>query len=381
MSLKDIEKLKEKVDKDPNSKLFVPLAEEYKKEGMLDEAIAVLLKGVEKQPGYMSARVSLGKIYVEKEMLKEAQAEFEQVIRSIPDNLYAHKKLADIYRATGDAPQAISAYKTVLKLNAMDEEALISLSELEGIDLQKASTPKPAEQQAAEPVLMSSESAAAAEEEPAPAVGFVPDSGVSAQPIKDEDLAAFQSAIFGAEAEDLSSSPDDLLAPPGEAYEAATELTDTEMTVTGNAGTEDVEAEAADVFELDDLPDDDFGQVLMTEEIPAEAFTLEQTIHEQPPRQQAGPAETKAAAVTAAASNDTLTDADRQISEGNYSGALKIYRALLAANPDDHHILQRVEELRQFLKMIGKDKEDLIDQLNSFMEGIEKRRDEFHRNT
>jgi tetratricopeptide (TPR) repeat protein len=128
MSLKDIEKLKEKLEKDPNSKLFVPLSEEYKKEGKLDEAINVLLSGIEKQPGYMSARVALGKIYLEKEMPKEAQAEFEQVIKAIPDNLYAHKKLADIYRATGDIEQAVRSYKTVLKLNAMDEDALIGLS-------------------------------------------------------------------------------------------------------------------------------------------------------------------------------------------------------------------------------------------------------------
>ena len=75
MSLKDIEKLKERVDKDPNSKLFVPLAEEYKKEGMIEEAISVLLNGIERQPGYMSARVSLGKIYLEKGMMKEARSD------------------------------------------------------------------------------------------------------------------------------------------------------------------------------------------------------------------------------------------------------------------------------------------------------------------
>lgn len=393
MSLKDIEKLKEKVDKDPNSKLFVPLAEEYKKEGMLDEAIAVLLSGVEKQPGYMSARVSLGKIYAEKEMLKEAQAEFEQVIKSIPDNLYAHKKLADIYRATGDAERAIAAYRAVLKLNAMDEEALISLSELEGGDLPAASAAEPAARQAAD-ALSSPEIAEAAAEEAAPVVGFVEDTGVSAEPIREEELAAFQSAIFGAEADDLGASPDDLLAPHRDSYNTAAGLTDKEMTVTGNSGTEEsfeelaVEAEAeeeeeADVFELDDLQDDAFSQVLVSEEIPAESFTLEQTNYKQPDLPQAGPAEAKPAAapVTAAAADDNLAEADRHVSEGNYGGALKIYRSLLATNPDDRQILQRVEELRQFLKMIGRDKEELIDQLNSFMEGIEKRRDEFHRNT
>jgi len=372
MSLKDIEKLKEKVDKDPNSKLFVPLAEEYRKEGMLDEAIAVLLSGVEKQPGYMSARVSLGKIYVEKEMLKEAQAEFEQVIRSIPDNLYAHKKLADIYRTTGDTQQAIRSYKTVLRLNAMDEEALINLSELEGMEFQEAAGKPAAEQQPAEAVVPSHEAFEVAQEEPAPVVGFVEESGVSAEPIREEDLAAFQSAIFGADSADLDASPDDLLAPQTESYGAAAGLTGTEMAVTGNDETED-----ADVFVLDDLPEDALGQSLTAEETSGDVFILEQSTHEQTRHEEAKPVPAPATAASAS----TLADADRQVSDGNYGSALTIYRTLLEANPGDRQILQRVEELRQFLKMIGKDKEALIDQLNSFMEGIEKRRDEFHRNT
>ena len=45
MSVKEIEKLRERVDKDPNSKLFVPLAEEYRKEGRLDEAVAYSKRG------------------------------------------------------------------------------------------------------------------------------------------------------------------------------------------------------------------------------------------------------------------------------------------------------------------------------------------------
>lgn len=378
MSLKDIEKLKEKVDKDPNSKLFVPLAEEYRKEGMLDEAIAVLLSGIEKQPGYMSARVSLGKIYVEKEMLKEAQAEFEQVIKSIPDNLYAHKKLADIYRATGEIEQAIRSYKTVLKLNAMDEDALISLSDLEGMELEPSAAAKPdAEQQAAETTVMTEEPEETAGEEQAPVVGFVPESGSSAEPIRDEDLAAFQSAIFGAAGDDEGSSPADLIAPPVEPFAADAGLTAADSTVP------EVEEEDADVFQLDDdLPEDAFGQALAAEIPDEDIFTLEHTSHVQPSQAQPAPEPQKPApAVAAAASAGTLTDADIQVSEGNYSGALKIYRSLLEANPGDRQILQRVEELRQFLKMIGRDKDALIDQLNTFMQGIEKRRDEFHRNT
>jgi tetratricopeptide (TPR) repeat protein len=131
MALEEIERLKEKIDNDPNSKLFIPLAEEYKKAGMFDEAIDVLTKGLEKQPGYMSARVSLGKIYFERGMLEEAKVEFEKVISAIPDNLYAHKKLAEIYKDIGERDRAVKEFKTVLKLNPMDEWATMSLSDIE----------------------------------------------------------------------------------------------------------------------------------------------------------------------------------------------------------------------------------------------------------
>ncbi len=131
MALEDIEKLKEKVKKDPNSKLFVPLAEEYRKTGMLDEAISVLMTGITSQPGYASARVSLGKIYLEKKMAPAAKEEFEKVISAIPDNLFAHKKLAEIYRDSGEKERAIGEYRVVLKLNPFDDDAVSNLETLQ----------------------------------------------------------------------------------------------------------------------------------------------------------------------------------------------------------------------------------------------------------
>jgi hypothetical protein len=44
--MEEIEKLRMRVEKDPNSRLFLPLAEEYRKTGMLDEAISVILSGL-----------------------------------------------------------------------------------------------------------------------------------------------------------------------------------------------------------------------------------------------------------------------------------------------------------------------------------------------
>ena len=105
----ELEKLRQKVEKDPASRLFLPLAEEYRKAGKLDEAVTVLLSGLERHPGYTSARVAMGRIYLEKEMLAEAQAEFEKVVSVVPDNLFAHKKLAEIYKERDETePKAVN---------------------------------------------------------------------------------------------------------------------------------------------------------------------------------------------------------------------------------------------------------------------------------
>lgn len=146
MALNDIERLKERLERDPNSKLFVPLAEEYKKAGMVEEAINILLKGLERHPNYMSARVSLGKIYLEKGMLNEASQEFEKVVSAIPENLYAHKKLAEIYESLDKKNKAIEELRTVLRLNPIDEVAAKTLASLEErlIPSQEAKKPEEA---------------------------------------------------------------------------------------------------------------------------------------------------------------------------------------------------------------------------------------------
>jgi hypothetical protein len=58
--------------KDKNGRNFIPVAEDYIRKGLLDEAIDLLKEGVERYPGYLSARVSLGKAYLEKGLINEA---------------------------------------------------------------------------------------------------------------------------------------------------------------------------------------------------------------------------------------------------------------------------------------------------------------------
>ncbi|HDZ62797.1 MAG TPA: tetratricopeptide repeat protein [Nitrospirae bacterium] len=169
MTNEEIEKLKKKAEKDPRSKLFVPLAEAYKQRDMIDEAIEVLFKGIDDQPEYASARVALGKIYLDKEMLTEARDEFEKVIKLIPDNLLANKRLAYIYREQGEHNMAVEKYQIVLGLSPNDVESVEALESLksrsqtpvavdepgeDGLDdAEKASSEQPEKKKSAEPVV------------------------------------------------------------------------------------------------------------------------------------------------------------------------------------------------------------------------------------
>ena len=57
-----IEKLLKKLEKEPNPLLYLQLAEEYRKEGLYQEALKTCQDGLQRHPNYWSARVSMGRI-------------------------------------------------------------------------------------------------------------------------------------------------------------------------------------------------------------------------------------------------------------------------------------------------------------------------------
>jgi len=127
----EIAKLEERISKDPKSKLFVPLAEEYKKAGDMEKSIQVLMEGLKNNPGYVTARSFLGRLLFEKGDMAGAQKEFEEVAKSIPDNLMAQHKLGDLYVLQDRPADALKHYKTALSLNPGDEEMAAMISDIE----------------------------------------------------------------------------------------------------------------------------------------------------------------------------------------------------------------------------------------------------------
>ena len=377
MGIKDIEKLKEKFEKDLNSKLFLPLAEEYRKEGMLDEAIEVLQTGLDKHKAYTSARVLLGKIYLEKGMLDEARKEFENVIASVPDNLFAHKKLAEIYRDTGEAELAIKAFKSILRLNPMDEESLNSLRDLESV-----AAPRLADQ--GQTAVADAGAELKMPEETADVLTYneqiSEEISVEAADVQveqsEEDLNAFKESLFG------NKGPADEEIEVETVQEEAVVEPVQDLTfedVAEEVSQEDIPVAAVSAAEFEQgFSFDDVAEEVAPEEVSAEETTAAEVAEAAGIGDfMEGFAEIETAAPRPESAAEGLDAADRFVAEGNFSGAMGIYRKHLSSDPNNKVVLQRVDELRALLKLLGKDKEVLIAKLDAFLQGINKRRDEF----
>lgn len=93
-----IDELRGRVESDPASIAFAQLAEEYRRSGDFREAARICRAGLEQHPAYLSARVTLGRALLELQQYDEAQAEFEYVLLSAPDNLSALRSMAEIHQ-------------------------------------------------------------------------------------------------------------------------------------------------------------------------------------------------------------------------------------------------------------------------------------------
>jgi len=106
-----IRDLERRLDLDPGSRLFVSLAEEYRKVGRTRDALSALQKGLLAHPGYIAAQVALGRAYIEANLPTDAIATFTKVLVADPANLVAAKSLADIHLSRNDNLEALKKFK------------------------------------------------------------------------------------------------------------------------------------------------------------------------------------------------------------------------------------------------------------------------------
>jgi tetratricopeptide (TPR) repeat protein len=125
-----IEDLRRRVHRDPASIAFAQLAEECRRAGQHQESIDVCRAGLAIHPGYLSARVTLGRALIELDQLDEAQAALELVLKSAPENLAAIRGLAEIHHRRGSLPEALAQYRAALALARNDPDLQRTVVEL-----------------------------------------------------------------------------------------------------------------------------------------------------------------------------------------------------------------------------------------------------------
>ncbi len=316
----ELAKLTEKLAKDPKSKLFLPLAEEYLRLGMLDEAEMVLRDGLTTHPTFLSARVALGKVCLQKGAPVEAQAEFEAVIRLSPDNFWVQRRLARIYADTGQWQAALNCCSVVLGANPKDTE-MVQLR---------------AEMQARRPPEMA----------PAPAP---PVAGSAVEtPLA---VAATESPELDAAAQDafMASLMTDLESPPPIAVPSAAGDSSSIQAEPPGPTLPAAVVEAAAVIAGDDQED-------RSVTLPSDTGTLEEILAELGVRPAApGTPSIETIATPNAgdgAAAEILSESlgDLYVQQGFYQRGIEIYQKLLAQAPERESLVRKLDETRGWLQ-------------------------------
>jgi tetratricopeptide (TPR) repeat protein len=405
----EIEKLEARYRENPKGRNFAPLADAYRKAGLIDNAIELCQAGLQLHPDYVSGHIVHGRCLVDKKDDAGAEAVFRKVLDLDPENILALKVLAEIAERNDHFDQASEWLNRLLLADPMNGEAAEGLSRVRG---KAAAQPPPAaepvatmlmEPPADAPLLVEHEeleleSAAAGPggdtppSQPRLSIEYM--EGPFDAGLTDATTAAIERPEFDVERTSEPDQGSNVVVPPGEIetyetldlnqitpdaviadgieIEEPPELTpDVEVQVEGLARTQ---YEGSGMFRVDDHPQ---GSPPGSDDRPTTPVTdlplimpdeMEPTPWEAArPSRETEPLESPVARGTPAASppmrlpdddgaadTDALSQAEPVVTEtmaelylrqGHREDALQVYEALLARRPQDARLRRKVMEL------------------------------------
>jgi tetratricopeptide (TPR) repeat protein len=120
-------------EKDKSTPLFAPLAEAYRKMGLLKEAKEVCEEGLKHHPNFISGLVAYAKTLLDLEEYELATKALEKACGQNPDNILAQSLLAKCYLKAKKPKEALNSYKMVLFLAPNNTEAQKQVKKLESL--------------------------------------------------------------------------------------------------------------------------------------------------------------------------------------------------------------------------------------------------------
>jgi tetratricopeptide (TPR) repeat protein len=124
-----IDELRQKFHENPR-RYFAPLANEYRKAGDPEQAIAICRAHLAQQPGHMSGHVVYGQALYDAKRIEEARVVFEKALSLDPDNAIVLRQLGDIARQKGETSEAKHWYSRALDADPQDSEVAAYIAEL-----------------------------------------------------------------------------------------------------------------------------------------------------------------------------------------------------------------------------------------------------------
>jgi tetratricopeptide (TPR) repeat protein len=124
-----LDELRQKFHENPR-RYFAPLANEYRKAGDPEQAIAICRAHLAQQPGHMSGHVVYGQALYDAHRIDEARGVFEKALSLDPDNAIVLRQLGDIARQKGETAEARHWYARALDADPQDHQTAAYIAEL-----------------------------------------------------------------------------------------------------------------------------------------------------------------------------------------------------------------------------------------------------------
>ena len=143
----DVRALSAQLAQDPQSLVFLRLAEALRRKGQLDAALRVALNGLERHPHLADAHDLYARVLTDKHDYERAFDEWDMALRIAPNHTGALKGLAFLYFKVGDLAQAEAHLELAKRIEPDDPSISQAVSMVRGGEAPpapSASSPPPA---------------------------------------------------------------------------------------------------------------------------------------------------------------------------------------------------------------------------------------------
>lgn len=106
--------------KNPRSKVFAPLAESYRKLGMLEDALKILREGIKSHPSYALGYIVLANCYFDQQKYELCYNTLRPLVGAHQDNISLQKLFAQTCLQISHLDEALETYKYLLFMNPKD---------------------------------------------------------------------------------------------------------------------------------------------------------------------------------------------------------------------------------------------------------------------